>query len=255
MSDETRERIGDPPHGHGLLGLLIREGRPLRAPRIADHPDSVGFPRNHPPMTSFLGVPVTVVGRSVGNLYLTDKTGAPEFSADDQALVEMFARHAGIAIERARLYDEVARLAVVDERTRIGRDLHDGIIQSIYAVVLSLDDVVELMDEDRREAVERVDRAIDRLNLTIREIREFIFGLGPDGQDASGPDRRRSSDSSPRHVSTDSSTWSCAVPEPGSAAGRPDRRLSIADRDGVHPDDPRGPEQRDPPRRRQRGRP
>ena len=85
-------------------------------------------------MHSFLGVPVTVKGRSVGNLYFTDKASGQEFTAADQALVETFARHAGIAIENARLHEQVQRLAVVDERERISQDLHDGIIQSIYAV-------------------------------------------------------------------------------------------------------------------------
>ena len=91
--------------------------------------------------TASWAFPVTVQGRSVGNLYLTDKAGADEFSEDDQALVEIFAVHAGIAIENARLHEQVQRLAIVDERERIGQDLHDGIIQSIYAVGLSLEDV------------------------------------------------------------------------------------------------------------------
>ena len=84
-------------------------------------------------MGSFLGVPITVRGEVVGRLYLTNKQDAAEFSADDQALVETFALHAGIAIDNARLHDQVQRLAVVDERDRISRDLHDSVIQSIYA--------------------------------------------------------------------------------------------------------------------------
>ena len=131
-------------------------------------------------MTSFLGVPVAVQGRSVGNLYLTDKEGAAEFSEDDQRLVETFALHAGIAIENARLHEQVQRLAVVDERERIGKDLHDGIIQSLYAVGLSLEDVPELIHEDPDEVERRVERAIDSLHLTIRDIRNFIFGLRPE---------------------------------------------------------------------------
>jgi signal transduction histidine kinase len=131
-------------------------------------------------MHSFLGVPVTVKGRSVGNLYLTDKAGGVEFSQADQDLVETFARHAAIAIENARLHEQVQRLAIVDERERISADLHDGIIQSIYAVGLSLEDVPELMDEDPPEVVRRVERAIDSLHLTIRDIRNFIFGLRPE---------------------------------------------------------------------------
>ena len=168
------------PRGHGLLGLIIRENRSFRIPDIAADPRRHGFPPNHPPMHSFLGVPVTVKGRSVGNLYLTDKTGAAEFSEDDQALVETFALHAGIAIENARLHEQVQRLAVVDERERICQDLHDGIIQNIYAVGLSLEDVPELMRDDPDEADRRVERAIDTLHLTIQDIRNFIFGLRPE---------------------------------------------------------------------------
>jgi signal transduction histidine kinase len=177
IDPDVRRAIGDPPHGRGLLGLIIREARSYRVARIADHPDSYGFPANHPPMTSFLGVPVTVHGRAVGNLYLTDKRGASEFTDSDRLLVEMFALRAGIAIDNARLHEQVQRLAIVEERERIARDLHDGIIQAIYGVALSLEDVPFMMASAPDEAGVRVDRAIDSLNLTIREIRNFILGL------------------------------------------------------------------------------
>jgi signal transduction histidine kinase len=179
ISPELRARIGPPPRGHGLLGTIIRDGVSLRIPDIAKHPESYGFPANHPPMHSLLGVPVRVGGEPVGNLYLTEKLEAVEFSEDDQQLVEMFALHAGIAIQNARLHLEVQKLAIVDERLRISRDLHDGIIQSIYAVSLSLEDVAELLDEDPAEAAARVDRSIERLHTTIGDIRTFIVGLGP----------------------------------------------------------------------------
>ena len=179
ITDEQRRAIGDLPHGRGLLGLIIRENRPYRIPHIAAHPESYGFPPNHPPMDSFLGVPVTVKGHVVGRLYLTDKQGAAEFSPGDQALIEMFALHAGIAIENARLHEEVQRLAVVDERDRISRDLHDSVIQSIYGVTLSLDDVPELLESSHPDAGRRVDGAIDSLHGVIRDIRNFIFELGP----------------------------------------------------------------------------
>jgi signal transduction histidine kinase len=176
---EEREAIGDLPRGHGLLGLIIRENRSYRIPNIASHPESYGFPANHPPMASFLGAPATIRGRVVGRLYLTNKQNAAEFSADDQALVEMFALHAAIAIDNARLYEQVQRLAVVDEQDRISRELHDSIIQSIYAVTLSLDDVPELVGEAPAGAGQRVDDAIDALHGVIRDIRNFIFGLRP----------------------------------------------------------------------------
>ncbi len=183
LDPHERLAIGSLPTGRGLLGLIIREGRSYLIPSIADHPDSSGFPPNHPPMTSFLGVPVMSHGASVGNLYLTDKRGAAEFSIGDLRLVELFARHAGIAIDNARLHAQAGRLAVAEERDRIGRDLHDGIIQSLYAVALSLEDVPELMGEIPGEAADRVDAAIESINLAIRDIRNFIYGLRPEAVD------------------------------------------------------------------------
>jgi signal transduction histidine kinase len=179
MSDETRNAIGDLPHGRGLLGLIIRENRTVRIPTIGAHPESYGFPPNHPPMQSFLGMPITNHGVPVGRLYLTNKQGAPEFTEMDQALVEMFALHAGIAIENARLTDQVRRLAVVDERDRISRDLHDSVIQAIYAQTLALDDVPDMVSDEPDEARRRVDEAIDALHAVIRDVRNFIFGLRP----------------------------------------------------------------------------
>jgi Rrf2 family protein len=179
IDDETRERIGSLPRGLGLLGLIIRESRSYRIADIGSHPASYGFPPNHPPMASFLGVPIVTRSAVVGRLYLTNKQGAPEFSADDQALVETFALHAGIAIDNARLHGQVQRLAIVDERDRISRDLHDSVIQAIYAQTLALDDVPELVETDAVEAARRVDEAIDALHAVIRDIRNFIFGLRP----------------------------------------------------------------------------
>ena len=175
-----RERIGPPPHGHGLLGAIARETHPVRVHDIAHDSRRYGFPQNHPPMHSLLGVPVGAKGRSIGRLYLTNKLPSGDFTEDDERLVEMFALHAGIAIENARLHEQVQRLAIVEERERIGRDLHDGIIQSIYAVGLSLEDVPDLMADEPDVAKARVERAIDSLDQSIRDIRNFIFGLRPE---------------------------------------------------------------------------
>ena len=180
ISRAERERIGPPPHGLGLLGVIAHETHPVRVPDIAVDPRRHGFPLNHPPMQSLLGVPIGVKGRSIGRLYLTDKQPSGDFTEDDERLVEMFSLHAGIAIENARLHDQVQRLAIVEERERIGRDLHDGIIQSIYAVGLSLEDVPELMADEPDVARARVERAIDSLDQSIRDIRNFIFGLRPE---------------------------------------------------------------------------
>ena len=90
----------------------------------------------------------TTKGRSVGNLYLTNRIGGRPFTTDDRELVERFALHAGIAIENARLHEEIGRLAIVDERQRISQDLHDSIIQSLYAISLSLEDLPDVIEED-----------------------------------------------------------------------------------------------------------
>jgi signal transduction histidine kinase len=183
ITNEQRRLVGAPPQGHGLLGLIITEGRSLRIPEIAAHPASYGFPPNHPPMRSLLGVPIRLKNRTIGNLYLTDKLAAEDFSEDDQRLVELFALHAGIAMENARLHEAVQHLAVVDERERIGKDLHDGIIQTLYAISLSLEDVPDLMDGSRADASARVDRAIDTLNGAIADLRQFVVGLRPEQVD------------------------------------------------------------------------
>ena len=167
------------PKGIGLLGELMRSTKPIRVVRIADDPRSVGFCKNHPVMTSFLGVPVISKGVLLGTLYLTDKIGAAEFSEDDEQLVVMLAAHAAIAIENARLYQQVQRLAVLEERERIGMDLHDGIIQSIYAVGLILEYCNLLLDENPPSAKGKLNQAISGLNEVIRDIRNYILDLRP----------------------------------------------------------------------------
>jgi signal transduction histidine kinase len=109
LSEEEIAKIEHWPHGLGLLGLLIKEPRPLRLSRISDHPDSYGFPPGHPPMGSFLGVPLRVRDEVFGNLYLTEKRGGAEFDEEDEAIVVALATAAGVAIENARLYEESRR--------------------------------------------------------------------------------------------------------------------------------------------------
>lgn len=107
ISDELRARIGDLPSGHGILGELIRHPEPLRLSELSEHPASYGFPPHHPPMHSFLGVPIRVHEAVFGNLYLTEKRGGADFDAEDEAVLSTLAVAAGIAIENARLYEEV----------------------------------------------------------------------------------------------------------------------------------------------------
>lgn len=167
------------PKGLGLLGAMIRERHPIRIPKISDDPRSVGFPPNHPQMDSFLGVPIIVGEEALGHIYLTNKKGASFFTEADEEVALLFANHVGVAIKNARLYDQVARLAVIEERSRIGMDLHDGIIQSIYAVGLTLESALLVLPEENSETAALIDTAIGSLNDVIRDIRGFILDLHP----------------------------------------------------------------------------
>lgn len=174
---ELEARIHHLPRGRGLLGALVEDPRPLRLARLVDDPHSAGFCAYHPPMTSFLGVPVLARGRPIGNLYLTDKVDGPEFSARDEAAVLTLAAQAGVAIENARLLRQTQRLATVEERDRIGRELHDGVIQAIYGAGLALDDAVHTIGQDPSAGQDKVRRVMAALDRTIGEIRTFIMGL------------------------------------------------------------------------------
>ena len=138
IDEKDHHKIGHLPEGHGILGLLIVDAKPLRLPDLSEHPDSYGFPPNHPPMRSFLGVPIRVRDEVFGNLYLTDKSSAEVFTDVDEELVIGLAAAAGIAIENARLHSKVQEMALFDDRERIGRDLHDTVIQRLFATGMSL---------------------------------------------------------------------------------------------------------------------
>lgn len=184
ISERRREAVGHLPSGRGLIGLSLQRGEAVRVDDIASDPRAAGFPAGHPQMQTFLSVPVTVEGRTIGNLYLTDKKDGEPFDDDDQRLVESFARHAGLAIHNARMHEELRQLAVLQERERIAQDLHDGSIQSLYAVSLALEDTEELMAADPAGAMLRIDHAIESIHGTIQEIRDFIMGLDPDARTA-----------------------------------------------------------------------
>ena len=179
MSQEERQRIGRLPEGEGLLGVVIRKGETLRIDRIIEHPDSSGFPPHHPPMTSFIGLPIIYEGRIVGDLYLTDKNGGQPFTRQDEGMLRTFAAHAAIAIENARLYGQVQEFAVLEERDRIGMDLHDGVIQSLYATGLTLENALEDLGHDPAQVQPQLEKAIQHLNQTIADIRGYIFNLRP----------------------------------------------------------------------------
>lgn len=177
VDEATHRAIGHPPEGAGILGLLILDPRPLRLADLSTHPDSVGFPPGHPIMHTFLGVPLRIAGQVFGNLYLTEKRDAEEFTAEDETLVVALATIAGVVIDHARLLARVGELTVIADRERIARDLHDRVVQRLFATGLALEAILPLSEE---EAVRnRIDEAISDLDETIRQVRTTIFALEP----------------------------------------------------------------------------
>jgi len=190
LTPAARAQINRFPHGDGLLGAPIHERRSVRVDAIPNDTRARGFPPNHPTMHSFLGVPIMSKGRMFGNLYLADKLPSSDqdellargghsrgFTQEDQELLEMFANQAAIAIENAQLYRQNQQLAIYHERERFGMDLHDGVVQSIYAVGLMLDDSRHRMADDPKGARATIDTAITGLNRVITDIRSYIHDL------------------------------------------------------------------------------
>lgn len=172
---DTRAHIGPLPEGHGILGLLITDPRPIRLPNLREHPDSYGFPPGHPPMTSFLGVPIPVHGQIYGNLYLCDRRGDEVFSDVDEEMVVALAAAAGIAIDQARLHARLEQMSMVADRDRIARDLHDRVIQRLFAIGLSLEGLGR--SDLPPDVTDRLRSAVDDLDETIRQVRSSIFEL------------------------------------------------------------------------------
>lgn len=177
LTPAERARIGPLPRGEGLLGAIIHERVTIRLSDLTTDARSSGFPQHHPPMRSFIGMPIRLGDEVLGNLYLTEKRGG-DFTREDESLLGLLASQAAVAIENARLYQQVKRLAVLEERDRIAMNLHDSTIQSIYAVGLGLEEVQHAISEGSGEAAhDQIDTAIARLNVVISEIREYIHQL------------------------------------------------------------------------------
>ena len=161
LGEDERAAIGDPPRGRGLLGVLIRDARPLRLERMSDDPRSVGFPPNHPPMESFLGVPVTLRGEVFGNLYLTDKAGGP-FTEEDEQMAATFASQAAVAVDNVRRYEAERRRA--DELESV---------QEVARVALGTLDLDQLLPLVARRARRLV--GADTIGVALLDGAEFVF--------------------------------------------------------------------------------
>ena len=175
ISDEERQRIGTLPSGRGLLGTVISSKAPIISNSIARDPRAVGFPLHHPQMHHFLGVPIFTTERVFGNIYVTDRRDGAPYDEIDQAILESLATGAAAVINNLLLRQALARAEVEDDRARIARDLHDDIVQRLFAVGLQLQAALPTIAIPTASSLVR--QAIDDLDNAIAEIRTTIFEL------------------------------------------------------------------------------
>lgn len=176
MTDRQISLMDHYPLGQGLLGALLSEQLAIRLDDMQADSRSTGFCPAHPKMNSFLGVPIMSKGRLLGSLYLCDRIDHQPFSAEDERLVEMLAGHAAIAIENAKLSDQLRKLTIIEERDRIGMELHDGIIQDIYAIGMKLE-LAQRTNAISPEMSAHLSSTGQDLNHIIEDIRRYIQGL------------------------------------------------------------------------------
>ncbi len=190
MSDELIASMGPLPRTHGMLGAMLIERDAYRTDDIHDDPRFRGWwPRRHPDMRSFLGVPIVSPDRTIiGAFYLTEKEGADTFDAEDQELIELLAAHASIAITNARLYEQSRELSILSERNRLALELHDVVSQKLFSVMLTAEAAATQMDRDLVAARAQIERLRELAREALDELRSLIFGLRPPELERDGLD-------------------------------------------------------------------
>jgi signal transduction histidine kinase len=187
MSEKLIATMGPLPRTHGLLGAMLESERPYRTQDIHDDPRFKGWwPRAHPDMRSFLGVPIVSRSAVIGAFYLTEKLGAPEFGDDDERVIVMLAAHAATTIENARLYERSRELSIVEERNRLARELHDSVSQKLFGLVLSAESAATLLDRDGEQARAELERLRDLAQEAMEELRSLVFELRPPNLESEG---------------------------------------------------------------------
>ncbi|BAW09123.1 GAF domain-containing sensor histidine kinase [Nocardia seriolae] len=186
MNEATIQRIGHWPRGEGVLGAVLSGDSALRLDDLTRHPAFRGWPAGHPPMHSFLGVPVRMRDTILGDLYLANKRGGGPFTDEDERIIDALGVIAAVKIINVRMYDQVqrdtvrrqqdsAKIAVMEDRDRIARDLHDSVIQRIYASGLALQGALRM--HPTPDVADRLERVVADLDDTIQDIRGTIFSL------------------------------------------------------------------------------
>jgi signal transduction histidine kinase len=187
MSEKLIEAMGPLPRTHGLLGAMLESPEPYRIEDIHEDPRFRGWwPRAHPDMRSFLGVPVVARGRVIGAVYLTEKLAGGSFTDDDERLIGLLAAHAAIAIENARLNERSRELSIVEERNRLARELHDNVTQRLFGVALAVESAETLLERDAGAAAEELGRVRELARGAMEELRAVVFELRPASLEAEG---------------------------------------------------------------------
>ena len=179
LDAEERKSVEAVLRDRGFQGMLNWKAQPTRLKDLDYGRRWITLLPDTNKMTCPLGIPIVHKGRYMGNLYMIDKQDAQEFSQEDESLMVMFATQAAVAIENTRIYQQGRAEAIQEERDRIGKDLHDSIIQSIYAVGLNLESCTEIVAEDPPEVKDRLKVAVNSLNQVITNIRNYIMDLLP----------------------------------------------------------------------------
>jgi signal transduction histidine kinase len=180
MSDRLVAAMGPLPRTHGMLGAMLEAEGAYLTDDIHRDPRFRGWwPRGHPDMRSFLGVPIVARDRVIGAFYLTEKDGATGFDDDDRELIELLAAHAAIAINNARLYERSRELSILSERNRLALELHDVVSQKLFSLNLAAEAAATLLDRSPEEARPQIDRVRDLARESLAELRSLILGLRP----------------------------------------------------------------------------
>jgi signal transduction histidine kinase len=180
VSDEQWEAIGPVPRAHGFLGLLLREARAYRTDDLQGDPRFSGWPAAHPDMRGFLGLPIIDRGEILGAVYVANGPSGTSFTHDDERLLGILAAHAAIALTRARMFERDRELTLVEERSRIARDLHDAVAQKLFSLRLTIGAAEALsLKGDRHRSGEEFVRAKELAGAAIDELRAVVTELRP----------------------------------------------------------------------------
>jgi signal transduction histidine kinase len=186
IPDSQRKAIGPLPRQHGMLGVLLREGKPIRVSDIRADPRFEGWPRAHPDMSDFLGVPIRDGSDVLGIIFAACKRQPGGFTERDEQLLGLFASHAAIALTNARLYERGRELSVLEERARLARDLHDAVSQKLFSIRVKARAAEVLVGRDPDRAVAEIQSVAALSGQAHAELRAVIDGLAPPDLAAGG---------------------------------------------------------------------